>query len=98
MERLSTGVFETASRFNHACMASACYRWEEGMGNDGEIGGRMKYFSRRDIGAGEEITVDYGHGIKGLKKFYGFECDCGGCKLEMQSQEGKVKGDLKGKQ
>ncbi|KAB8304897.1 hypothetical protein EYC80_004224 [Monilinia laxa] len=85
VESLSTGVFETASRFNHACVPNAGYRWEEEVeenGENGELGGRMKYFSRRDIGLGEEITVDYGHGLKGLKKFYGFECDCGKCRLE----------------
>lgn len=85
MESLSTGVFETASRFNHACVPNAGYRWEEGVEDNGEsveFGGRMKYFSRRDIESGEEITVDYGHGVKGLKKFYGFECDCGKCRLE----------------
>ncbi|ESZ98953.1 hypothetical protein SBOR_0611 [Sclerotinia borealis F-4128] len=81
VESLSTGVFGTASRFNHACVANARYKWEE-EDVHGELGGRMKYFSKRDVGMGEEITVDYGHGVKGLKRFYGFECDCGGCRKE----------------
>ncbi|APA09850.1 hypothetical protein sscle_05g046200 [Sclerotinia sclerotiorum 1980 UF-70] len=76
VESLSTGVFETASRFNHACVANSGYRWEE----DLEKKGRMKYFSIRYIEMGEEITVDYGHGVKGLKRFYGFECDCKKCR------------------
>ncbi|KAF7961142.1 hypothetical protein EAE96_000809 [Botrytis aclada] len=76
VENLSTGIFETASRFNHACTSSAEYRWE--VDEDGV--GRMKYFSRRVIEAGEEITVDYGHGVMGLKRFYGFECDCAKCR------------------
>ncbi|KAJ8066533.1 hypothetical protein OCU04_005589 [Sclerotinia nivalis] len=76
VENLSTGVFETASRFNHACVANSGYRWEE----DADRKGRMKYFSIRHIEMGEEITVDYGHGVKGLKRFYGFECDCEKCR------------------
>ncbi|KAM0161495.1 hypothetical protein ACHAPG_002425 [Botrytis cinerea] len=76
VENLSTGVFETASRFNHACTPSAEYRWEV----DADGVGRMKYFSKRVIEVGEEITVDYGHGVMGLKRFYGFECDCRKCR------------------
>ncbi|KAF7953898.1 uncharacterized protein EAE97_001296 [Botrytis byssoidea] len=89
VENLSTGIFETASRFNHACTPSAEYRWEVDV--DGV--GRMKYFSKRVIEAGEEITVDYGHGVMGLKRFYGFECDCGKCKgVETRGGEGMAEG------
>lgn len=88
MESLSTGIFETASRFNHACVSNAEYRWEE----DTDGVGRMKYFSKRDIEMGEEITVDYGHGPKGLKRFYGFECDCWKCReLDMRNEADNLK-------
>jgi hypothetical protein len=37
---------------------------------------------------GEEVTINYGHKKEGLKRFYGFECMCGGCVEE--HSEGKV--------
>jgi hypothetical protein len=39
----------------------------------------MVFYNRFKLLAGEEVTVDYGHKRKYLKRIYGFECDCGGC-------------------
>jgi hypothetical protein len=76
---LATGVFETASRINHSCVPNASYTWVA-RGKDGV--GRMVFWSRDGIRGGEEVLVDYGHRREVLKRIYGFECDCGGCRDE----------------
>lgn len=40
--------------------------------------GRMIFKCQEKLLAGEEITIDYGHGPNRLKYAYGFDCDCGG--------------------
>ncbi len=65
------GVFETASRINHSCVPNAMYAWQDGRG-------RMLFWNRFELLAGEEVTVDYGHKRAQLKRIYGFECQCGG--------------------
>ncbi|PQE18821.1 SET domain protein [Rutstroemia sp. NJR-2017a WRK4] len=73
--KTATGVFETASRFNHSCVPNARFGWDEERG-------RMVYVSKRKIERGEEITVDYGMSKTGLKRYYGFECGCERCREE----------------
>jgi len=88
---LATGVFETASRINHSCVPNSQYVWK------GHIG-RMIFWNHRKLLAGEEVTVDYGHKRNYLKKIYGFECMCGGCKdsgsdvVSPSGCDGEVKG------
>lgn len=70
--KVATGVFEIASRFNHSCVPNSEFDWHEELG-------RMVYKNRYPLMEGEEVTIDYGHKKGHLKKFYGFECNCGGC-------------------
>jgi hypothetical protein len=88
--KTATGVFETASRFNHSCVPNARFGWDEERG-------RMVYVSRRKIQRGEEITVDYGMSKTGLKRYYGFECGCERCRgedadVEVESASGSQSG------
>ncbi|KAL3422133.1 set domain-containing protein 5 [Phlyctema vagabunda] len=79
---VATGIFETASRINHSCVPNTEFAWHESLG-------RMVYTNRFALFEGEEITIDYGHKKGYLKKYYGFECDCGGC-TEWGSTAGSV--------
>jgi SET domain-containing protein len=86
--KTATGVFETASRFNHSCVPNARFGWDEERG-------RMVYVSKRKIERGEEITVNYGMSKTGLKRYYGFECGCERCRgedAEVESASGSQSG------
>lgn len=72
IEKTTTAVFKVASRFNHSCVPNAEFAWDCDKG-------RMEYFTAFKLLEGEEITIDYGHKKGFLKKYYGFECDCGAC-------------------
>ena len=72
MNDLATGLFETASRINHSCVPNSQYTWKENIG-------KIMFWNRFKLLAGEEVTVDYGHKKKYLKRIYGFDCTCGGC-------------------
>ncbi|PVH81557.1 SET domain-containing protein [Cadophora sp. DSE1049] len=72
MNDLATGLFETASRINHSCVPNSHYTWKESIG-------KILFWNRFKLLAGEEVTVDYGHKKKYLKRIYGFDCVCGGC-------------------
>ncbi|CZT47144.1 uncharacterized protein RSE6_07675 [Rhynchosporium secalis] len=72
MNDLATGLFETASRINHSCVPNSQYTWKDSIG-------RIVFWNRFKVLAGEEVTVDYGHKKKYLKHIYGFDCMCGGC-------------------
>ncbi|KAK6582135.1 hypothetical protein PZA11_005832 [Diplocarpon coronariae] len=72
MGDLATGVFETASRINHSCVPNSQYIWKDSIG-------RMVFWNRFKLLEGEEVTVDYGHKTKYLKRIYGFDCQCGAC-------------------
>ncbi|KAG4422440.1 hypothetical protein IFR04_004464 [Cadophora malorum] len=72
MNDLATGLFETASRINHSCVPNSQYTWKESIG-------KIMFWNRFKLLAGEEVTVDYGHKKKYLKRIYGFDCTCGGC-------------------
>ena len=69
---LATGLFETASRINHSCVPNSQYTWKDSIG-------KIVFWNRFKLLAGEEVTVDYGHKKKYLKRIYGFDCTCGGC-------------------
>lgn len=84
MKGLATGVFETASRINHSCVPNSHYEWIESKfgedeGKERKVIGRMMFWNRFKLLAGEEVTVDYGHRKGQLKRIYGFDCTCGGC-------------------
>ncbi|PQE03308.1 SET domain-containing 5 protein [Rutstroemia sp. NJR-2017a BBW] len=81
--KTATGVFETASRFNHSCVPNARFGWDEERG-------RMVYVSKRKIERGEEITVNYGMSKTGLKRYYGFECGCERCRGEDAGADAEV--------
>ncbi|KAL2063235.1 hypothetical protein VTL71DRAFT_5040 [Oculimacula yallundae] len=72
MNDLATGLFETASRINHSCVPNSQYTWKDNIG-------RIVFWNRFKLLAGEEVTVDYGHKRNYLKRIYGFDCTCGGC-------------------
>jgi len=69
---MATGLFETASRINHSCVPNSSYIWKDGAE-------RIIFWNHWKLLQGEEVSVDYGHKPHYLKKFYGFDCDCGGC-------------------
>ncbi|EPE30777.1 SET [Glarea lozoyensis ATCC 20868] len=52
---------------------------QELMEGNGKEEGRMMVYNSFPLMEGEEITIDYGHGVGWLKKWYGFECACGCC-------------------
>ncbi|EKD18563.1 uncharacterized protein L3040_007417 [Drepanopeziza brunnea f. sp. 'multigermtubi'] len=72
MKDLATGVFETASRINHSCVPNSHYVWKDSIG-------KMVFYNHFKLLEGDEVTVDYGHKTKMLKRIYGFDCTCGGC-------------------
>lgn len=73
----TTAIFEIASRINHSCVENTVYEWVPD--EEEAHGGKMVYTAYRKLLDGEEVTIDYGHSVKALKRIYGFECDCGGC-------------------
>jgi hypothetical protein len=91
----ATGIFDVVSRINHSCVPNSRVVWcdaktstieDEEVQDDGLIDGdgkmevgRMMVYNSFDLMDGEEITIDYGHGVGWLKKWYGFECGCGCC-------------------
>lgn len=70
----TTAILEMGSRFNHSCVPNTQFKWntEKGM---------MEYRAGHKILQGEEITINYGHKRGHLKRYYGFECDCGSCAI-----------------
>ena len=76
-------IFATISRFNHACGAHACFKWNSKLG-------QMTVHATRLISLDEEITVNYGfpNGCvlreqrrKRLRDVFGFDCACRKCEL-----------------
>ncbi|KAK4171719.1 hypothetical protein QBC36DRAFT_198719 [Triangularia setosa] len=71
------GFFAIASRFNHAChrTSNVSYMYD----NDKKV---MVFSANKDIGAGTELSIDYGAGSSAcLYAMYGFVCRCsGGCR------------------
>ncbi|KAL3425421.1 set domain-containing protein 5 [Phlyctema vagabunda] len=72
------GIYETISRFNHACAPMAEYRY-----NPEDGCGRIHAVWERGIAKGEEITIDYSlrrwDPLKRrdkLKRVSGFVCEC----------------------
>ena len=80
---LHRGIFPTIARFNHACDASAVYRWNSALD-------RLTVHATRDIQPGEEICVTYSFadGLlreqrqRHLLQTFGFRCDCRKCALQ----------------
>ncbi|CAN8105478.1 unnamed protein product [Discula destructiva] len=72
IETTTTAVFGLASRINHSCIPNARFKWNAETR-------RMDFVVLVKLLEGEEVTIDYGHRKGHLKKYYGFECDCGGC-------------------
>ena len=79
------GIFPSLSRFNHSCVPSAEFRWNEKLF-------QQEIRAIRDIVPGEEITLCYFtvevmeqskvDRQKYLEGHYGFTCDCQACSLE----------------
>ena len=79
------GIFPELSRFNHSCVPSAEFRWNEKLH-------RQEIRSIRNISPGEEITLCYftldimAQSKKDrqdyLEGHYGFICDCIACSLK----------------
>ena len=66
-------IYETASRFNHACQPVRNVRYD--IGRDAIL----TFTMRRTAKAGEELTISYGGDPMNLYQNYGFRCQCGGC-------------------
>lgn len=79
---IQQAVFGQISRLNHSCVPNAQGNFHEGLG-------RFNVHATRDIGLGEELTLNYlpEHGSvrqtrQGrLSEGYGFECLCQACDL-----------------
>ena len=81
----NNGIFPKLSRFNHSCVPSAEFRWNETLN-------RQEIRAIREIVPGEEITLCYFTvGIMELSKkgrqeylrdHYRFTCACPACSLE----------------
>lgn len=76
---LGWGVFLAASLFNHSCRPNLCYlRGEDGPG--------FQFIARREIKAGEELTISYlgDDDLPGrrayLREHYFFDCACERCR------------------
>ena len=76
-------VFAVVSRFNHACDANACFRWNRTLG-------MMTVHATRNIRPNEEVTINYGFPSgcvlrdqrrARLRQSFGFECACQQCTL-----------------
>ena len=82
--RSKNGIFPNLSRFNHSCVPSAEFRWNEKLY-------RQEIRAIRDIVPGEEITLCYFtletmakskvDRQNYLRDHYGFICDCHACSL-----------------
>jgi tetratricopeptide (TPR) repeat protein len=76
LEGIQSGLFAYASRFNHACDANTWFIF---------IGETIFIRTRRDVAAGEEITVGYTHSAMPLGQRTaalaerGFTCNCAMC-------------------
>ena len=83
--KTSNGIFPTIARFNHSCLPSAEFVWNEKEG-------KQDIRAIRDIQASEEITLCYFTSKNQLESvelrkqylldFYGFECCCHVCSLK----------------
>jgi hypothetical protein len=104
----ATGIFDVTSRINHSCVPNARVMWYDAkdediavvkngddLGDGGREVGRMMVYNSFDLMDGEEITIDYGHGVRWLKKWYGFGCGCGCCTdgSDCSEEDGVVSGD-----
>jgi hypothetical protein len=69
------GVFEIASRFNHACKPKLNVMYHFDQRRD-----VMVFSVTKDVKAGEELLVSYGAQPMQLYQTYGFRCQCGGCR------------------
>ena len=80
---LHRGIFPCVARFNHACDASAVYRWNSALN-------QLTVHATRDIAVGEEICVTYSFadGLlraqrqQHLRNSFGFTCCCAKCQLK----------------
>ena len=85
--KTSNGIFPTIARFNHSCLPSAEFVWNEKEG-------KQDIRAIRDIQASEEITLCYFTSKNQLESvelrkqylldFYGFECCCHVCSLGLE--------------
>jgi len=75
------GIFMTAARMNHSCIANVSHTFNEALGT-------LTVHAARDIKAGEEFEISYIDGACRtreqrqieLKENYGFVCACPACK------------------
>lgn len=87
-----SGIFLKASRVNHSCRPNAFAAWNSNLC-------RLTLHAVGDILRGEEITVSYctpffplEDRLKWLRAFYGFQCGCPACHLEIpSSQRGELR-------
>ncbi|KAL2165407.1 hypothetical protein VTH06DRAFT_705 [Thermothelomyces fergusii] len=68
-------IFETASRFNHACPPARNVRYEF----DDARGLLSLTVCHDAVPAGAELLISYGGSPAELYSTYGFRCACGGC-------------------
>ena len=77
----ATVVFETIARLNHSCVSNARFEWDAATGT-GAV------HVKKQIGVGEEITINYGatgtrdQRQRHLAARFGFDCACVRCEAE----------------
>lgn len=81
---MHSGVFETGSRFNHSCVPNAQFKW---IPFENSNTGRMLYWNKVQLFAGDEVTISYGHNRARLRRDYGFDCCCERCMGEQSKQK-----------
>lgn len=87
LSKKESGLFITASRFNHACTANTFHSWNSDLT-------AITTHATADIRKGEEITNSYLEGVacwadrqEALARDFGFICDCRCCKLVHAARE-----------
>ncbi|KAI1378598.1 hypothetical protein F4677DRAFT_465751 [Hypoxylon crocopeplum] len=79
-------VYLIGARFNHACAPIHSVDYRRKRGNV------MEFRMRRDVPAGEELTITYGRmPPKNLYLMWGFRCACGGCKSLTDAEVARIK-------
>jgi len=98
--KCSNGIFPKLSRFNHSCVPTAEFRWNEKQR-------RQEIRAIRSISTGQEICLCYfttsileagkDERREYLRSRYGFDCDCEACQLSGETSEAddNLRGEVK---
>ena len=77
----SAAIFQTATRFNHACLPNTYYSWSEARQE-------LVFQAMIDVKKEEELTIAYGrpflshHERQNELRNYNFKCNCPACQID----------------